>query len=630
MNLRKCTRWPQACFAGLLVAGLVACGGGGGSAGTPVGTSATAAVPTITVGFVDTSGAATTSVSTTGGTAVIAAVRDAAGAIVANKLVTFTSDATLVTINPASALTNAAGIATTSIAPATLTAAGAGTVTATALVGTTAVTGTGDFKLSASNLQLQSLNVGSTALAAFGTRAVSVNVLVNGAPTATGTQVTFTASCGTISPATVTTNSVGLASTTYQANSTSCGGTTVTITAAAAGATSVGAQLAVLPPVATNIQFVSSAPQVIYLKGSTGATQSLVSFKVIDSTNSALQNQSVVLSLSNSASGMSLGTVGNASPVTLSTDATGVVTVAVFSGTVPTSLQVQAALAGNPSVTTTSNILTVASGLAAQSRTSLAAAKLSIEGFSTDGTTDTMTVSIADRQGNPVPDGTQINLTTESGVLVPPSCFTAGGTSTCNVQLRSQGSRPANGRVSILAYLPGEEDYVDANGNNTYDAGEAFSDLGNAYRDDNENGAFDTGEFVVPRAGATVCAGGTLGRANTCDGVWGLADVRTQQIVIFATSAAKITGSFSSATALDITIADLNGNSMPTGSTVAVTVVTSLAAGTCVASNSLAAIANTLVPSTTQIVLKTCAVGDIIRVTVTSPNGLATTQAFPY
>ena len=76
-----------------------------------------------------------------------------------------------------------------------------------------------------------------------------------------------------------------------------------------------------------------------------------------------------------------------------------------------------------------------------------------------------MTVSIADRQGNPVPDGTQINLTTESGVLVPPSCFTAGGTSTCNVQLRSQGSRPANGRVSILAYLPGEEDYVDANGN---------------------------------------------------------------------------------------------------------------------------------------------------------------------
>jgi hypothetical protein len=46
------------------------------------------------------------------------------------------------------------------------------------------------------------------------------------------------------------------------------------------------------------------------------------------------------------------------------------------------------------------------------------------------------------------------------------------------------------GRSTILATAIGEESFVDANGNGKYDAGEAFGDLAEAFRDENEDGVF--------------------------------------------------------------------------------------------------------------------------------------------
>jgi hypothetical protein len=46
------------------------------------------------------------------------------------------------------------------------------------------------------------------------------------------------------------------------------------------------------------------------------------------------------------------------------------------------------------------------------------------------------------------------------------------------------------GRSTILAYAIGEETFIDANGNGQYDAGEAFSDMPEAFIDHNEDGVF--------------------------------------------------------------------------------------------------------------------------------------------
>jgi len=626
----------------LFAAGVAACGGGGGSAGTVVGGPASGggaptAAPTVTVELRDGSNAVTTSVSSSGATTARATVKDALGAPVSGKLVTFTTDSTIAKFTPASGqvLTDSTGVAAIQIAPASLSAAGAGTIVVTTAVGTTTLSKSLDYQLSATNVALQALDVGSGALAAFGNRAIAVLATVNGAAAVnTPIQVTFNASCGQVNPATVTTDATGRASTTFSANSVACAGTNVTLSASAPGATPVSAVVPVQAPQATNIQFVSATPQLIFLTGSVGPTQSQLTFKVVDASGNALQNQSVQLSLINTGPGVSLNTVGNTAPVTLTSDATGSVSLAVFSGTVPTSVQVRATLASNAAVAASSNVLTVASGRPVQQAASLSLSKFSIEGFNIDGPTADFTMSLADRQGNPVPDGTQVNFVAESGVMVPAVCVVAGGTSSCKVSIRAQGTRPANGIVSVLAYVPGEEDFVDANFNNVYDSGEAFTDLGNAYRDDNNTGAYDAGEFTVPRAGASTCAGGVNGRPNTCDAVWGTADVRRQANIIFATSAANITGTLTNVVvgtstlgSLDLIVADTNGNSMPTGSQISVQVTSANNSG-CAATIPVTTVPNSYLPLRTLISTAKCINGDRITVNVTSPSGVVTPQNF--
>ena len=165
-----------------------------------------------------------------------------------------------------------------------------------------------------------------------------------------------------------------------------------------------------------------------------------------------------------------------------------------------------------------------------------------------------------------------------------------------------------------------------------YDAGETFTDLGNAFRDDNENGVFDLGEFSVPRTGAVSSGNGCpglLGQPGTCDGVWGAADVRRQANVIFATSAANIAGSFSGST-LSVTVSDLNGNSVPTGSTITAR-TSSFSCGLNGTSSTISnTVPNTLVPIAINYSTVGCASKDqiIIEVTTPLPSATATTKTF--
>ena len=660
----------------VFVAGLAACGGGGGSAGTTSGGGTpgvvVSAYPTLSGVLQDASGSATSSVSASGYTVLRVALTDPSGKGIPDQVVSATADETKVVFPEGSGgLTNAAGVATIKVARASLFATGADALTVTynyragsftrypngSVPPSTdkVVTNYVGYQLSASNITLTNLNVGLPNLAAYGTRQVSVQANINGAAVSSiPVQVSFSANCGSVTPATASTNSQGVVQVSYSAtnpavlNDQGCSGSNVSIVASTTGATPVTGSLSIDVAPATNLVFVDATPTTIFLAGSGGATQSVVKFRLINASNSALQGQNILLELKDLSGGIpktSFGTVGNTAAITQPTNSGGEVSVPVFSGTVPTNVSVKATLISNGAVTTTSAMLAIASGRAVQSRTSLSVKEFSIEGENVDGISTQVNMALADRQGNPVPDGTAINFVTEGGVMIPPVCTTVK--STCSVELRSQNPRPADGRVSILAYAAGEEDFTDLNFDNTYTPNEPYTDLGNAFRQDaalvgGANGSYVDGYFSVPRAGSMACtkeiAGqpNFLGRPNSCDGVWGAADVRQQAVVVFASSRALVTGAFKPAvggvrSVLNLTISDVNGNSVPTGSVVNFSAVDLNSANgeTCtIVGDDSFVVSNSILPLASSVGFQRCIAGDRIVVKVTTPLKLITSVDF--
>ncbi len=574
-------------------------------------------------------------------------------------------------------LTNSQGIATIKIARASLLASGAGALTVTydykPGAFTTYPDGTSPpsaaktittyvgYQLATSNVTLTSLSAGATRLAPYGTTQVSVTANVNGVPQS-GITVNFGASCGQI-PLSATTNSSGVASVSYtaadaattttsttttNAGTSGCSGRTVELSASTLGAQAVTTTLNIDAATATNLKFVSAAPARIYLSGSGGSTQSIITFQLVDANNSPISGKTINFTLKTTTSDAisvakaSLGTVGNATnTATGTTDASGSVSIPVFSGTVPTSVIVNAALASNTSVQTDSAVLAIASGRPAQARVSLSVSEFAIRGLNFDGATTKVTMSLADRQGNPVPDGTVVNFVTEGGVMIPPTCMTGTttpGDSQCSVQLRTQNPRPANGDglVTILAYAAGEEDFVDANRNNVYDCGEQWTDLPLAYRDDFmvANGvvnSFQPGEFSMPRtASPSTCGTTKTPNEQTGDGVWGAADVRAQAVIVFSTDAVRFVNPVASRTVLTVAIQDGNtvrNNSVPTNSKIAVTIksLTGVLAG-----QTHDVVANSLGPLQFSAWYSGCSAGDTVTVTVTPPAPSSGTWSATY
>ena len=648
--------------------------------------------PLLKGSLVDAAGAATNSIGASGYTVLNVTLRDPSGNPIPDQVVNVSSDASQVIFPEGSAgQTNSSGVATVKLARASLVATEAGSLTVTFSYKVGSITRypngsappTADkvistyigYQLSAANITLTNLQAGEPTLAAYGTRQVSVQANINGVPvSATPVQVNFTATCGRVSPPTASTNSSGTVLVSYTAtdaagitsSSLGCSGKTVEISASTIGSAVVSKSLNIQAAPATNLSFVSVSPSMIFLANSGGATQAIAEFKLVNARGEALLGQDVTLTLKNQVAGTVkafIGSVGNIAAVTVTTDANGKVSVPVFSGTVPTSVIVNAALVANPLVQTDSAILTIASGRAVQERVSLSIKDLAIEGFNIDGVSTNVTMSLADRQGNPVPDGTAVNFVTEAGVMIPPVCYTGGvknpvtgvysapGNSQCSITIRSQNPRPANGLVSILAYAAGEEDFVDANFNNAYDCGEAWTDLGNAHRDDAviSNGvinAFVTGQFSVARsASSSSCATGAAPTPQAGDGVWGSADVRRQAVIVFSTNDFTIGGAtWTTAvdpqgnngrvtTQLNLSVSDLNGNSIATGNGIAVAFTDNSLSlpfdggspvgfiGNCSATGqSHTSVPNSLAPLPLSVYLRSCVMGDQVRVTVTAPR----------
>jgi hypothetical protein len=595
------------------------------------------------VSVIDGSGNSVNSLTVGGSFSAKATLTDNTGSPVSSRLVTFSvSNASIATLTPDTALTDSSGVAQVAVAPASITAIGATTLTASASINGTTYTGTKDFSVSASNLGLSDITLGSSSLSSGGNTSVAVTALIGGSP-ASGTQitVTFVPSCGRINNASsfaATTNGSGVASVSYtsvNADGTLCSGP-VTISASAPGATPKTATLTVAAPVANAIAFVSANPQQIYVAGSGALEQSVVTFKVTAG-STPLTNVPVQFSIVTNPGGVGLNASGSTSPVTATTDSSGLATVSVFSGTIPGPVKVRGTLVSNSAVFAETQNLTVASGPPSQRFISVSVSTFNIEGASIDGTPTTITARLADRQGNPVEDGTVVNFTAEGG-QVAQSCATTrvNGIASCSVTFISQNPRnDSKGRYSVLAYASGTKDYVDVNGNNKYDAGvDTLINIGDAYRDDDEDGVFDSGEFVVPRGGTTACAGSGEpfpSKKDTCDSSLATT-VRQQTVILFSTTGAKVSTTSVSAGQIGFLLGSADPYSnlpMPSGTTW----TAEASGGTCAIDKMFATTVGNVTPGTNPnadlrtshtVTLKTCATGDTVFIKITSPSGLTT------
>jgi len=612
------------------------------------------------VSIVNSTGATVSSIALDGGYSVRATYMDKDNKPVVGKSLAFSiQGAAIALLAPETALTDANGTATVSIAPTSVTSVGAATVTATASVGASdpsggsagAVSGSRDFSVQAANIALSPLRVGSPTLASGGNTSVAVTALLGGVP-ASGTpvSVSFSASCGRINNgvANATTSGSGVATAVYtavQPDGAPCSGVT-TLTASTAGAGAVSATVTVAAPVANAITFVSAAPQQVFLAGSGAVEQAQLTFKVFSSSLAPIANQVVNFSIITNPGDVGLSASGSVAPVTGNTDSNGEVTVSIFAGTIPGPVKVRASLPSS-SVFAESQNITVASGPPAQSSLSLSVETFNIEGAERDGTRTRLTARVADRQGNAVEDGTVVNFTAEGG-QVERSCATArvNNISSCSVAFETQDPRPADGRVSVLAHTEGTKDFVDNNGNNKFDSGiDSLLDIGDAYRDDNEDGVYELGEFLIPRQGTVACAGaGAPGpaRANTCSGRLSTT-VRKQATILFSSSRAALATAYtqSGINSVSFRLGSANNLLLPVaaGSIVTAAALDNTAAipgqpSTCtvqdVAGSPVANVQPGLTPGvnlSTNVVVTFvgCSAGDLITLKVRSPSGLETT-----
>lgn len=250
-------------------------------------------------------------------------------------------------------------------------------------------------------------------------------------------------------------------------------------------------------------------------------------------------------------------------------DADGLVSVEVRSGSVATSTRIVAsfeAQGSNGSLrpqSVLSNQIVIGTGLPDQNSISLSTEFFNVpRAADVDGVEVAITVRMADKFNNPVADGTSAIFTTEYGAI-DSSCLTGQSNGaryqrlrdteaplrgTCTVLWISQAPRfptfqdnrdrvqtiaddgsyrcdshdASSGpcpddlgairglRSTVLVTAAGEEFFVDANGNGLYDRGEEFENLPEAFLDHNEDGVYtpDQGPQCGPPSTAENCRAG--------------------------------------------------------------------------------------------------------------------------
>lgn len=638
----------------LVAALLVSCGGGGGNASNTKDNTGggTTGASTLSLAIVDKDGKTVSNNSISNGANyyVYSVVKDVTGASVQNALVTFTvSDTSVVTLVSSSALTGSSGAAQVQIRPSGYSS-GTAILTASTTVNATVVTASLNLQTAASNVTLGTMAAASSNLSSFQNTAVTVKGYIDGVLAGTGAvSANFTASCGTFSPVTAYSDSTGTITSTYQSGGTCAGAVTLTATPVGSSSSSTTTGVTVETAAASAVNFVGASVPLLVSKSVGGQySRSRLTFKVIDSGGGGMNAQklSAVLAPSSIAAGITFED-GTTNSQTLTTISDGTAAVNVVAGNLFTSVLVTATLSTDATKAATSYGVAVTSGNAAQDTISVSAQNLSMEAWNIDGVTNSINVIVSDRLGNPLPKGTLVNFVSNNGVLT--GADGSRGTcalselSRCSVTYSSSNgtSRPANGRISILAYMAGEESFIDSNGNNVWDASEVFYPVGRPFLDANENGIYDAGEQRIGTsvAGTAACApSGYPSEVNTCDDTVWSADVlvRQQIVIVQATSQAAITLVNHEYKKLELLISDSNitkpmYNSPPTGSKISAVVTPPINGSCSLLGLSTEQILNTTRASTVFVYLDggeiDCAFSRV-TVTVTSPAAVKTSVTF--
>ncbi len=468
------------------------------------------------------------------------------------------------------------------------------------------------------------VGIGSTNLPAGGSTSLTVNVVSETNTLVTNSiDITFNSVCVAAGEASFTdvsgsavskvTTSNGQASIKYTANG--CSGDDLITATAAIGSAVKTAQvtLSVAPDTVQTVTFVDASPTTISIKGTGGTETSLVRFKVTGSAGAPVKGETVAMTLQTFEGGLCLADPANnsncADSVSGTSDIDGIVSVTVQAGTKPTPVTVTAT-ATSTNRSTVSQDLYVSTGIPDQDSMSLASSVHNPSGWNHDGETADLTIFMADAFNNPPPDGTAVTFTAEGGAINS-GCTTINGK--CSVQWRSQNPRPTDGRVTIRATANGNESFVDDNGNGVYDPGvDIFSttgdcsvnspipsstttntsitcdDLPEAYLDKNENGIREAGEEYVDynQNGSYTAANGiyngvlcaTEGANCTKTGV----TVRAEAVLVMSSDFPESAGGLlpgqpasislapAASTTFTVTLRDINGNSMPYGTKIAI------------------------------------------------------------
>ncbi|TXS92180.1 hypothetical protein FV139_15825 [Parahaliea maris] len=534
---------------------MTACGGGGGGGGGGFidgpGDGGTEDAYFLTLTLEDADGNPTNTVSTSRPMTLRVKVsrRSANGAAISDALVSAQAD--LGTLTPATALSNSEGFAVFTLEAGSDRGAGAITASVTNDDGVE-TTQTLNYQVGSPGLRLGHFEDGlfieneigvnpGTDLVYRGSAELFVDIVDENGERVTSTEsVTLRSNClatgkAELDPASPLETSTGSATTTFTAID--CAGDDE-ITATLSGSSGTAfVTLSIGSPRANSLTFVSADPDLIVLKGTGGGANrqesSIVTFRVVDSSNNPLPDVDVNFSLTTSIGGLAL------TPSSDTSDDDGLVQVTLLSGDVATAVRVIASvLAGDgtgQTLSTVSDILTVSTGLPDQNSISLSVTEGFVveNGFSVDGIERTINVRMADKFNNPVPDGTSAVFTTEYG-SIDPSCTTTNGG--CSVTWRSQAPRyptlpdtrnavitidstgpvvgdlgpVRGGRSTILVTAIGEESFIDRNGNGIMDEAEQdlFDNLPEAFIDHNENGLFDPARAACEGSSSIACISG--------------------------------------------------------------------------------------------------------------------------
>lgn len=669
--------------AALALTGCGGGGGGGGSAGQGAngGSGIGVSSPSLLLTMTNQSGLSTNSLKNGEEATLTFRALDAAGNPISNRIIEITmSDSALGTLEAGKVLTDSRGLATTRLTASSQS--GAGTLTATMANGSSTINSNAfNFSVSSQQFNLSPVQLGVPSITTGGTVAASVTLTdTAGNALDVPVDVTFTSNCASnnkalldsASSANVKSQNIlvngvkqSVASVTYTDKG--CSGVDkITATAklgtvVKSSATNPDLTITSVAEVPTSLEFVSATPKSIKLQSLGGSVSSTLSFKLKDRFGNPVANTKVSFQLNSTAGGTSLQPYSSQSAVgTLSgtTDNNGQANVTVYAGNVSTVVRVTASVAsGNTTIQTQSSDLTISTGIPHHSGFSLGASKLNPEFLNYNGESIDLSVYASDRFGNPVPDGTPISFRTESGVgLITPSCTTTNGS--CAVKLTSGGDRRAlvgAGQQTIMAFTDGEESFSDTNGNGVWDQGEPFVDLpemflpadGRDYKSSSPtaqtrvDGAAAAEEFVDYNRnnrwdGKDGTYNGVLRSSSVSSAIPKSLTIGDIITIVWSGSyagqtvidAPALCTNGSRTSRIDVIPRDDNGNTMPEGTTVAVSVSPALR----IIGNSSARIASQTQPGIYSFTVgiandaAVCPVSGTVDITITTPKGIVTTR----